>query len=223
MFTIQQAFDRITAENGDLFLNFSPAQALQRFNRILDAWYESASWRGVKSEIALTSSGGIITLPSAWIRLDKRIVVTTPGQCGRFFEIKPLEYKYQTGGPGYFENAACLGVAIDQGDNASGVRTYQLTGNTTTLDGYAYSAIARKRYVWTEDFDTVVIPDCYSALELSVRAMKAQDDVAADLAQQYWAEAYAALDGNIGQFEEGNDFGTFAIDPGVALNCANLI
>ncbi len=226
MYTIATAIDRITAENGDLFLNFSPAQALQRINRIISAWYESASWRGVKEEITFSSVSGLVTLDEEWLRLEKRIVALNSDGCSLgFFEIKPLEYKYQTGGPGYFQDdqACCLGVAIDKGDSSTGQRRYQLTGDPDVLDTYTLSAIARKRYVYATDLDTIVVPDCYSALELAARAMKAQDDVASDLAADYWAQSYAALDGNIGQFEEGNELGVMQIDRGVALTCGNMM
>ncbi|MDO6575610.1 hypothetical protein, partial [Staphylococcus pasteuri_A] len=78
---------------------------------------------------------------------------------GQYYEIKPLEYQFQPNGPGYFDvTEGCVGVAIDLGDNASGVRRYQLTGNTTDLDALTFSAVLRKRYVWATDTSTTVIP-----------------------------------------------------------------
>jgi len=217
VFTISQALTRLTSQQNNPFTTtygtMNPPQQLQRVNQILDKWYESESWRGVRSVIALTSSGGVISLPAAWLRAEKRIAVTTEGKCG-FYEIKPLGYQFQTGGPGYFDvTKGCLGVAIDLGDNTNGVRQYQLTGVVADLDALSYSAVLRKRYVYATDTSTVVIPDCFTALEISVRAMAASDANAVELSNGLWAEAFAVLDSGLGQFEAGNDFGVLETDP----------
>lgn len=219
MFTIAQALTRLTAGQHNLLKTqygvMSAAQQLQRINEILDRWYEAEDWRGVRSVQALTSVSGIISLPAAYLRADKRIVVTTEGHCGCYFEIKPLEYQFQLDGPGYFDvtEGCCYGVAIDLGDDASGVRRYQLTGEAATLDTYAYKAVLRLRYVYATTTTPVVVPDCYSAIVLSVRAFNAEDEGAYDVANNLWGQVFQMLDDNIGQFEEGNDWGVMPIDP----------
>lgn len=220
MFTIAQALTRLTAGQNNLLKTsygvMSNDQKLQRINEILDRWYEAEDWRGVRSVQALTSSGGIISLSAGYLRADKRISITTAGREGDFFEIKPLDWQFQTGGPGYFDvttGCNCFGVAIDLGDNASGVRRYQLTGDATVLDALTYSAVLRKRYVWATDTTPTVIPDCYTALELSVRARHMEDENAFDTANQLWQSVWTMLDSNLGQFEQGNDFGSMPIDP----------
>lgn len=192
----------------------SDAQQLQRINEILDRWYEAEDWRGVRSVEALTSSGGIISLGAGFLRADKRISITTAGREGEFFDIKPLDYQFQSGGPGYFDvTQGCIGIAIDLGDNASGVRRYQLTGNTESLDALTYSSVLRKRYVRATDTTPIVIPDCYTALELSVRARHMEDENAFDTARALWQDVWTMLDANLGQFEQGNEFGSMPIDP----------
>lgn len=217
MFTIAQAITRLTAGQNNLlktsYGEMSDAQKLQRINEILDRWYEAEDWRGVRSVQALTSSGGIISLGAGYLRADKRISVTTAGQEG-FFEIKPLDWQFQSSGPGYFDvTKGCIGAAIDLGDNAAGIRRYQLTGDAATLDALAYSAVLRKRYVWATDTAPVVIPDCYTALELSVRARHMEDENAFDTARGLWQDVWTMLDSNLGQFEQGNDFGCMPLDP----------
>lgn len=228
VFTIAQALTRLTAQQRNPFKTtygtMTDPQQLQRINQILETWYDSDSWRGVRSVEALTSSGGIISLPAAWLRAEQRISVTTEGKCG-FFEIKPLEYQFQSGGPGYFDvTEVCYGVAIDLGDNASGVRRYQLTGTALDLDFLAYRAVLRRRYVYAVDTVPTVIPDCFPALELSVRAMAAADAGANDLSKDLWAQAYQKLDSNIGQFNQGTEYGVMQMDPHCGIgSAANLI
>ena len=189
-------------------------QKLQRINEILDRWYEAEDWRGVRSVQALTSVGGIITLDAGYLRADKRITITTAGHEGCFYEIKPLDYQFESSGPGYFDVATgCLGVAIDLGDHTNGQRRYQLTGDTTVLDAFTYKAVLRKRYVWATDTTPIVIPDCYTALELSVRARHMEDEGAFDTSRGLWQDVWTMLDSNLGQFEQGNDFGSMPLDP----------
>lgn len=228
-FTVATALSRLTAQQRNPFVTtygtMSSAQQLARINEILDIWYCSDSWRGVRSVVTgLTSSGGVISLPATQLRADKRITITTDGHTGCYYEIKTLEWQFQNGGPGYFDvtKGCCMGAAIDLGDT-SGIRQYQLTGLSATLDTYAYAAVCRKRFNFITDTATVVVPDCYSALETSVRAMAAKDANANELAQSLWAQAFARLDSDLGQFEMGDDLGVFAIDPSSALGCPNLV
>lgn len=229
MFTIAQAITRLTAGQHNLFKTqygtMTAPQQLARINEILDRWYESGSWRGVLvPDVALTSSGGIVSLPAAYLWVDKRIVITTDGHEGCYYETKPLTYRYQPNGPGYC--VGCLGVAVDLGDNGSGVRQYRLTydpDHYAAVDALAYAAVLRKRYVWATDTTPTVIPDCYAALVLSARAMAAEDEQAVGPAADYWAQAYAVLDSNLGQFEEGNDLGVMPIDPLCAAPGYNAI
>lgn len=227
MFTFQQAIDRLRGGKTDLLLDLTDAQATQRLNEVLSTIYESASWRGVKKEISLTCVAGVITLPEQWLRIDQRInVLNEDGDCYiGWLTIKPQEYKFQIGGPGGFINseAGCMGVAIDQGDDDTGVRSYALTGDPNVIDLLGYKAMARRRYVWATDLDTIVVPDCYSGLELAVKAMNASDELAVDVSDNFWSKAYAAFDGNLGQYNEGNELGSMRIDPSVALNCPNLV
>jgi hypothetical protein len=227
VFTFQTAIDRLRGGKTNLLLDLTDAQAIQRLNECLSTIYESASWRGVKKEISLTCVDGIITLPEQWLRLDQRInVASEDGDCCfGWLVIKPQEYKFQSGGPGGFVNseAGCMGIAIDQGDDDTGVRSYALTGDPDVIDIRTYTAIARRRYVWTTDVNTIIVPDCYSGLELAVKAMNASDELAIDVADALWSKAYALFDGNLGQYNEGNELGSMRIDPAVALNCMNLV
>lgn len=228
MFTIAQALTRLNALQRNPFTTsygtMSSGQQLARINQILETWYDSDSWRGVRSVQALTSSAGIIALPAAYLRAEKRISVTTTGK-GGFFQIKPIQYQFESGGPGWFDvTKNSPGVAIDLGDNASGVRHYQLTGVAADLDALAYSAVLRLRYVYATDTAPAVIPDCFSALELSIRAMAAADANANELSLNLWLQAYQKLDSSLGQYEEGNDMGILQIDPFIGMGSVeNLV
>lgn len=230
MFTIAQALSRLSSGVRNLFVTsqgtLSSGQQLQLTNEILEEWYKNDSWRGVR-EVAtgLVTSGGILTLGAGYLRADKRFNVTTTGHEGCFYEIKKLDYQSQPGGPGYFDvtKAGCLGVAIDLGDNASGVRLYQLTGSVAVLDALTFSAVLRKRYVYAADTSPTVIPDCYPALELSVMARVALSEGDLARSRELQQEAYALLDADLGQFEEGADFGVMPIDPTCAAPNYNAI
>lgn len=229
MFTIAQAITRLTSGVRNLFATsrgtLSGAQQLQVINEILEEWYKNESWRGVREVVgSLTPSGGIITLGSGYLRADKRFNITTDGHEGCFYEVKPLDFQSSPSGPGYYDvTKGCLGVAIDLGDNASGVRRYQLDGSTATLDAFTFSAVLRKRYVFATDTTPAVIPDCYPALERSVMAKIALYEGDLDRANKLWSEAFGLLDADLGQFEEGNDWGALPIDEMCAAPQYNAI
>lgn len=219
MFTIAQALTRLSSGARNLFVTsqgtLSAGQQLQLINEILEEWYKNESWRGVREVVgSLTPSSGIISLAAGYLRADKRFTITTDGHEGCFYEIKPLDFQFQTNGPGYYDvTELCLGVAIDLGDNASGVRRYQLDGATATVDAFTFSAVLRKRYVFATDTTPTVIPDCYPALERSVMAKIALYEGDLDRANKLWSDAFQLLDVDLGQFEEGNDFGALSMDP----------
>jgi len=226
--TIAQAITRLTASQQNPFLTkygtMSSPQQVQRINEILDTWYTSDSWRGVRKTVDLTSVLGIITLPATYLRVEKRIAITSPGCCGWFYDIKPMEWQFQTGGPGWFDpERCCIGAAIDLGDNSSGQRQYQLTGDTDTVDSRTYTGLARLRYNFTTDTSTPIIPDCYTALEISARAMRAMDTNATGLAQELWGQAFARLDSDLGQYQMGDENGVLQLDPSCALGITNIV
>lgn len=223
MFTIAQSLTRLSSGVRNLFVTsqgtLSSGQQLQLVNEILEEWYKNDSWRGVREVVSgLTTTSGIMTLGAGYLRADKRFNVTTSGYEGRFYEIKKLDFQSQPGGPGYYDvSKGGLGVAIDLGDNASGVRRYQLDtgrgGDFTFVDSLTFSAVLRKRYVYATDTTPLVIPDCFPALELSVMARVALSEGDLARSRELQQESYALLDADLGQFEEGADFGVMPTDP----------
>ena len=229
-FTIANAAARLTGSRFNLFLTqngiASSVQQLQRINQVLENFWLKGTWPGLHTEATLTSSSGVITLDSAYLRLDGLAVsedFTAPDTgCWANVAIKPMQYRWQPGGPGYFDpTEACGVIAYDMGD-VGGVRKYQLVGETAVLDTYEYRGFCRRRYTWATADSTVVMPDCYPALEYGVRAMNAEDEKSGDQ-DALWAKAYQALDDSMGQFNQGNEYGVMQVDPGVALNCVNLV
>lgn len=220
-FTIAQAISRIESGPRNLWITsqgtLTSGQKLQRINEVLSAWYEEGTWRGVCTTVSLTSTSGIITLAETYLRLDG-LQVTTTGKIGRV-DIKPQQFEFQPGGPGVDPERRFVYVAIDLGDNASGVRRYRLTGTDADaeclaeVDALTFSGLARKRYVWATDTTPIVTPDCYAALELAVRAMNAADEQANELSKDLWGQSYAKLDAGLGQFEQGNELGALQIEP----------
>ena len=218
-FSIATALSRLGAGRFNLWIGqngtASAGQQLARYNQIMEEFWLKGTWPGLHEEITLASVSGVITLGAAYLRLDglSASPAFTPPAAGCWSQIaiKPMQHRWQPGGPGYFTpTVACDVIALDRGD-AAGVRVYQLTGVTATLDAWTYTGFARKRYIYATDTATVVAPDCYSALELGVRAFNARDERADD-ADKLWAEALQALDDSMGQFNEGNDFGVMQMD-----------
>lgn len=232
MFTFTQAFARLAASQYSLILTqygaMSAGQQLDLGNKILEEWYNNVeNWRGVRKEVTgMASSSGIITLAAAYLRAEQRfIVINADGDYIGVFPIKDLDHKYQPNGTGYYDSdETCVGLAGDLGDNASGVRRYQLDGDPTVLDTYTYNAICRLRYVWATDANTTVVPDCYPAFEMSWRAQIARNEQAYDDAEALMMKAYQMLDANVGAFNQGNDRGVLPIDPMVGMgSVANLV
>lgn len=229
MFTIAQALTRLASGARNLFITsqgtLSSGQQLQLINQILEEWYKNESWRGVREVVdGMTSTSGILSLAAGYLRADKRFNITSDRFKGGFLEIKPLDYQSQPNGPGYFPpSEGCIGLAIDLGDNASGVRRYQLTGAADALDELTFSAVLRKRYVYATDTTPTVIPDCFPALELSAMAMIARYEGDIDRSNKYWSDAYQLLDSDLGEFEAGNELGSMQIDPLCAAPSYNAI
>lgn len=219
MFTYATAISRLGSGQQSLWVTnygtMSDAQKLQRLNEVMDRIYEEESWRGVREPVALTCSSGIITLSAAYLRLEKRIRVTTTGHCNNWLEVKGEEYRFQWNGPG---NCYC-GVAVDMGDDATtGQRKYRLADPNnaeaiTQADALTYEGYARKRFVWVSDTATVVVPDCFAAIKLGVRAANCEDQGQFDKALGFWQQCFAILDSNLGEFVEGNDPGSVQITP----------
>ena len=128
--------------------------------------------------------------------------------------IKNLSYAYQSGGPG-IQDWEQFGktVALDLGDSVEGQRQYQITGDPDASDSLTFTGLARRRYIWISDTANVVIPDCYSALELGVRAKAAADANANDLSKDLWAQAFSELDNNADEFEAPQSSGILQLDP----------
>ena len=231
-FTIATALSRLAAGKFNLFVTqngtMDAAQQLARYNAVMEEFWLQGSWPGLHKEITLTSSNGVITLDAAYLRLDglSATKAYTPPEKPSWWTVRvvPMQFRWQPGGPQYFSaDNVCGTVCIDQGDNSSGRRVYQLTGNTTTLDGYTYTGFARKRYVYATSTTDTVIPDCYSALEYGVRSFNSRDERADD-ADELWAKALAALDASMGQFNQGNEFGVLQTDGMVGMGSVpNLI
>ena len=230
-FTIANAVARLTGSRFNLFLTqngqMSNVQQLQRINEVLEQFWLKGTWPGLHTEATLTSSNGVITLDASYLRLDALTAsedFTAPDiGCWTKVDIKPMQFRWQTGGPGYFDPTDVCGVvAFDMGD-VGGLRKYQLTGEIATLDTYEYRGFARKRYVWATADSTIVTPDCYPALEMGIRAYNAMDEQA-DNADVLWAKAFQALDDSMGQFNQGNEYGVLQIDPGLSMSAVtNLV
>lgn len=222
MFTIATAITRMGLGKYDLFLGMSPLQKLQRINDVLSAFYIQATWRGVLVEITPVIVDGKITLSEAYLRLDALNIVVA-NNMGRV-PIVDIQYKYRPNGTGPYENTDdCQIVAIDQGDNANGQRVYQLTGDLTTINALTFSALARKRYVYATSTTTTVVPDCYPALELGVRAMNASDEQAHELSLALWSDSFSRLDADLKEFTIGNPYGPMQIDPMATMGLFNTI
>ncbi len=232
MFTIATAFTRLSAGPHNLFVTaqgtMDATQKLSRYNAIMEEFWLKGSWPGLHKEISLTTTSGLMTLPAAYLRLDGLTYSNafTPPEHGSWSNIplQPMQFMWQPGGPQYFDaNSSCAVFAIDQGDNSSGQREYQLTGDTTTLDAYTYKGFARKRYVYATSTSDTVIPDCYSALEWAFRSFQARDENS-EWAAPYWASALQALDDSMGEFMEGNEYGVLQTDPIIGMGqVPNLI
>lgn len=220
-FTILTAITRLTTGPTNCFkAGLSSSQQLQRVNEVLEKFYDKGTWRGVYKQIALTSVGGIITLPSAYQRLDG---LSIPN-CGYLVKIKSNLYPFQENGPHNQDwTKYCPAIAIDMGDVA-GTRQYQLTGDPTRLDTFAYVGLARIRYVWATDTSTIVVPDSYQALRLGVISMGQEDELATDQAQKLFAQALQELEGNLAEFNSDFSYGEVQIDAGFGMGSVpNLV
>ena len=230
-FTVATAITRLTGGARNLFSTswgtLSAGQQLQRINEVLAAFYEEGTWRGVHTTVSLTTTSGIITLDEAYLRLDA-LQVTTEGELARI-DIRDQQYEFQPNGPGIDPLRGFCHIAIDLGDHTNGRRRYRLTGASadadilTEVDALTFSGLARKRFVWITDTATVVTPDCYSALELGIRAMNAADEQANEVSKDLWAQAFAKLDAGLGEFEAGNELGCMQIDPLCAVESYNAV
>lgn len=198
-FTYSTAITRLGAGATSCFKPGSTdAQKLQRLNEVLERFHEFGTWRGVHETISVTSTSGIITLAAAYLRLDALAIPSLAQKV----PIKSQQWAFSSGGPMVQDwSLYSFLVAIDLGDNSSGVRRYQITGDTDYLDSLTFSALARKRYTWVTDIGTTVIPDSFQALRQGVLALAMEDEGDDEGCKMLFAEALSVLNGNLQEFE----------------------
>lgn len=201
MFTVATAITRLTSGPTNLFGDsaLTSGQQLQRINEVLECFYDLGTWRGCQASVNLTSSGGILTLAAAYQRLDG---LSVPANVC-YVPIKSQQWQFSPSGPGNqnWANYPDL-VAIDMGDNTSGLRQYQLTGGTTQLDALAFVGLARKRFTWITDTATVVAPDSYQALAQGILAYRYKDQQDEAKFQSAMQDALNLLNGSLQEFEQ---------------------
>lgn len=200
MFTVATAITRLTSGPTNIFgdRNLTSGQQLQRINEILEYFYDQGTWRGVQSLQTLTTSSGILTLASAYQRLDGLAVPVY----GRKVPIKSMSWAFSANATPVQDWTLYSDLlAIDMGDNASGLRQYQLTGGITQLDALSFSGLCRKRFSYITDTATVVSPDCYDGLVNGVLAFQAKDQKDWDNFAKLGKLALDTLNGNLGEFE----------------------
>lgn len=198
-FSAATAITRLTSGPVNAFkAGISSAQQLQCINEVLERFYEFGTWRGLHDTVTLTSSSGIITLSSAYQRLDGLGVPAI----NMSIPIKTQQWAFSTGGPKP-QDWTLYGqaVALDLGDNASGQRQYQLSGNTTSNDALSYSGLCRKRFTWITNTATIVFPDTFQALRMGVLARGMEDEGANNEAEAMFNRTLAVLNGNLQEFE----------------------
>jgi hypothetical protein len=213
-FTIANALARLSGSKFNMFLTqngvMSNVQQLQRLNEVLEKFYDRGDWRGVHQNVSLTSVSGVITLTSSYLRLDGLGIPAN----NFVVPIKNMAFAYQVGGP-MIQDWTNYGktIAIDMGENSSGLRQYQITGSATANDALTFSGLARRRFNWITDTSTVVVPDCFGALQTGVRAMAAEDENDIATAKELWSQAFAELDDNHEEFEAPQSSGILQLDP----------
>jgi len=200
VFTVSTAITRLTSGPTNIFGDngINSSQQLQRINEVLEYFYDQGTWRGVQATITITTSSGVMTLPAAYQRLDGLALPLYAQQV----PIKSQQWAFQNGSiPVQDWTQYGNLVAIDMGDNGSGQRQYQLTGNTTNLDALSFTGLARKRFNWITDTSTVVVPDSYQSLVKGILAFRAMDNQDKDSFERLMGEAMSCLNGNLGEFE----------------------
>lgn len=213
MFSVATAITRLTSGGFNAFpASFSAGNQLQRINETLEMFFDQGSWRGLHDTISLTSTSGIISLSSAYQRLDG---LSVPAQnCP--VPIRSMTWAFSPGGPGVQDWTLYSElIALDMGDNASGVRRYQVSGDATAADALTFSGLARKRFTWITSTADTVVPDCFRALKLGVEALRWKDEGDDARYQAAFAEALQALNGNLQEFAP--DFRQVNIQPCFAM------
>ncbi len=203
-FSAATALTRLSSGPVDAFrAGLSSAQKLQRLNEVLEKAYDEGTWRGLHDTLSpengngITTTGGIITLSSAYQRLDK---LSVPAMALNV-PIRDMLWAFSEGGPGNQDWTLYLQlIAIDQGD-VSGVRKYQVTGSTTSVDAMAFSGLARKRFTYISNTADIIFPDCYNGLNLGVIAFGCRDERDNAGYAYYWGEALKAFNGNLAEFQ----------------------
>ena len=102
-------------------------------------------------------------------------------------------------------------LAFDMGETG-GQRVYKLTGTASIADSYTYIAQATRRYVRVTDATQTVIPDCWPALLVGVRAWHWQDQGDNTRYQLEFADALRQLEKDLGKTTDTEDSGTVSIE-----------
>lgn len=208
-FTISQAITRIDGQPEPVWSNgMTSGQKLQRINEALEKLYILGTWDGLLEEISLSPVNGIITLDPSYYTIE-----ALKDDNGIDVSIKTQMWKYSKSAPIIDDWAKWHGapMAFDKGDIA-GSRTYEIAGDPSDVDAIVYKGMARKRYVWAVDTSTVVSPDCFEALLLSVRSLHWQDVGDMQRAEYMAGKAVEALERILNEVLGDADMGHVTID-----------
>lgn len=198
MFSVATAITRLTGSGKNAFqAGFTAGNHLQRINEVLERFYEFGSWRGLHDTIDITTTSGIISLSTAYQRLDGLSIPSL----NALVPIKSQKWAFSPGGPGAQDWTLYPElIALDQGDTA-GVRKYLVSGNATANDALTFSGLARKRFTWITNTADIVEPDSFQALRLGVQALGWEDEGDTERYQAVFQQALQVLNGNLQEFE----------------------
>lgn len=199
----------------------TPPQKLARINTVLERFWNEGKWEGLFADITPTSSGGVITLASGYKNIDALQVSTAGSE--QNVPIKSQLWKFTPSAEfiGDWTKFGGAIMAFDKGET-SGTRLYQIAGPTATVDAYTYTAQAKKRYIWATSASDIVIPDCFPALLLGVRAYHWLDQGDNTRFQLEFSDSLRQLGQDTGGVQEMEGLGSVSLEytrSGGAIPC----
>lgn len=149
---------------------------------------------GLNENVEITSIDGILTVEVAPEGSTPSSGITIQDQGnGQFYNIG--------------SDNGIIGLYTATPTSSGSNRKYQIPGPFSITNNLIFSGMAKLRYIYASDTNTVVEPDCFEALMMAIRAIHWYDTGDTKRAEEEFNTAVKLVNADLGQVQQDADMG----------------